>query len=443
MRVLKTAIDREEIRLLLARRPFPAETEEEIRRTVEDILSRVRQEGDKALVDYTKAFDGVDLTTAGIRVKEEELQAARGKVAPEFLAALHTAKENILRYHRQQVSRSWTIYEEEGIVLGQRYLPLDTVGLYVPGGTGGKTPLVSSVLMNALPAVVAGVSRIIMCTPPTQNGTVEPHILAAALEAGVTEVYKLGGAQAVAAMAFGTGTVPRVDKIVGPGNNYVTMAKRLVYGEVGLDFLAGPSEIIIVADETASPRLVAADLLSQAEHGPVDEAAATLLTPSASLLAETAREVERQLQALSRKEIARASLEKNGGLILTRDLAEAVDLANFAAPEHLELMVAEPYYWLTKIRHAGAIFLGSFTPESVGDYVAGTNHVLPTGGTARFASALSVDDFVKKSSFVAYSSEGLEKFGPAAVALARVEGLEAHARAVEIRLEDIEGRGKN
>jgi histidinol dehydrogenase len=443
MRVLKTASDYGEIRALLARRPFSAEAEEEIRRTVEGVLSRVRQEGDKALVDYTKAFDGVDLTTTGIKVKEEELQAARAQMAPEFLAALHTAKENILRYHRQQVPRSWTLYEEGGILLGQRYLPLDSAGLYVPGGTGGKTPLVSSVLMNALPAVVAGVPRIIMCTPPRQDGTVDPHLLAAALEAGVTEIYKLGGAQAVAAMAFGTETVPRVDKIVGPGNNYVTMAKQLVYGEVGLDSLAGPSEIIIIADETACPRLVAADLLSQAEHGPVDEASAIFLTPSASLLAETAREVERQLAILPRKEIARACLEKNGGLVLTRDLAEAVDLANFAAPEHLELMVADPYYWLTKVRHAGAVFLGRFTPESVGDYVAGTNHVLPTGGTARFASALSVDDFVKKNSIVAYSGEGLAKFGPAAVALARVEGLEAHARAVEVRLKDEEGRGRN
>lgn len=443
MRILKTVTDYGEIRSLLTRCDLPAEAEEEIRRTVEGILFRVRQEGDKALVDYTKAFDGVELTTAGIKVDERELQAACSVVAPDFLAALRTAKENILRYHRYQVCRSWTVYEEEGILLGQRYIPLDTAGLYVPGGVGGKTPLVSSVLMNVLPAVVAGVSRIVICTPPARDGTVEPHILAAAVEAGVTEVYKVGGAQAIAAMAFGTETVPRVDKIVGPGNNYVTMAKRLVYGEVGLDLLAGPSEIIIIADETASPRLVAADLLSQAEHGPVDEAGAVLLTPGASLLEETARELEQQLQVLPRREIARACLEKNGGLVLTRDLAEAVDLANLAAPEHLELMVAEPYYWLTKVRHAGAVFLGAFSPESVGDYVAGTNHVLPTSGTARFASALSVDDFVKKSSIVAYSREGLEKFGPAAVALARVEGLEAHARAVEIRLKDKERRGTN
>ena len=441
MRVLKTTVDQEEIRRLLTRRPFPAEAEAEIRRKVEEILSRVRREGDKALVDYTKAFDGVDLTAAGIKVKEEELAAAQARVTPEFLTALRAAKENILRYHRQQVSRSWMLYEEGGILLGQRYLPLASVGLYVPGGAGGKTPLVSSVLMNALPAVVAGVPRIIMCTPPTQDGTVEPHLLAAALEAGVTEVYKLGGAQAIAAMAFGTETVPKVDKIVGPGNNYVIMAKRLVYGEVGLDSLAGPSEIIVIADETACPQLVAADLLSQAEHGPVDEASAILLTPCASLAEETARELERQLATLPRKEIARACLEKNGGLVLTRDLAEAVELANFSAPEHLELMVADPHYWLTKVRHAGAVFLGSFTPESVGDYVAGSNHVLPTGGTARFASALSVDDFVKKMSIVSYSSEGLAKFGPAATVLARVEGLEAHARAVDIRLEDKEGRG--
>jgi len=442
MQVLKSGVHSGRIRSLLDRRALPQEAEEKIRRAVEAILRRVRREGDRALVDYTKEFDRVKLTEQEIKVSEKEFQKACSAVDSSFISAIRTAKENILRYHRRQVRQSWTAYEDRGIMLGLRYIPLDTAGLYVPGGTGGKTPLVSSVLMNALPAVVAGVPRIIICTPPGQDGAVDPHILAAAKEVGITEVFKVGGAQAVAAMAFGTETVPRVDKIAGPGNLYVTMAKRLVYGEVGLDMLAGPSEIIIVADENASARLVAADLLSQAEHGPVDEAGAVLLTPSESLLTETAREIERQLSTLARQEVARACLEKNGGLILTKDVAEAVELANLAAPEHLELMVTEPYYWLTKVRHAGAVFLGAFSPEPVGDYVAGTNHVLPTGATARFASGLSVDDFVKKTGIVGYSREGLAKFGPAAVALARVEGLEAHARAVEIRLENKEeGQG--
>lgn len=436
MQILKSGVDSSRIRFLLDRRASPGEGEEEIRRAVADILHRVRREGDTALVDYTKIFDRVQLTEQEIKVSEKEFQKACSVVDADFMSALRTAKENIIRYHRRQLPQSWTAYEDRGIMLGLRYIPLDSAGLYVPGGTGGKTPLVSSVLMNALPAVVAGVSRLIICTPPGQDGTVDPHILAAAMEVGITEVFKVGGAQAIAAMAFGTETVPRVDKIVGPGNLYVTMAKRLVYGEVGLDMLAGPSEIVIVADESASPRLIAADLLSQAEHGPVDEAGAVLLTPSESLLNETAGEIERQLSTLPRQEIARNSLEKNGGLILTKDLVEAVELANLAAPEHLELMVAEPYYWLTKVRHAGAVFLGPFSPEPVGDYVAGTNHVLPTGTTSRFASGLSIDDFIKKTSIVGYSREGLEKYGPAAVILARVEGLEAHARAVEMRLEN-------
>lgn len=438
MQILKSGVDARRIRSLLDRRASPREEEEEIRRVVAGILHRVRKEGDRALIEYTKLFDKVQLTEGEIKVSEEEFQKACSAVDAGFMSALRTAKENIIRYHRRQVRQSWTAYEENGIVLGLRYTPLDSAGLYVPGGTGGKTPLVSSVLMNAIPAVVAGVSRIIICTPPGQDGAVDPHLLAAAKEAGITEVFKVGGAQAIAAMAFGTETIPRVDKIVGPGNLYVTMAKRLVYGEVGLDMLAGPSEIVIVADESASARLVAADLLSQAEHGPVDEAGAVLLTPSESLLRATAEEIERQLSTLPRQEIARNSLAKNGALILTGDLAEAIDLANLAAPEHLELMVADPYYWLTKVRHAGAVFLGPFSPEPVGDYVAGTNHVLPTGTTARFASGLSVDDFVKQTSIVGYSREGLEKYGPAAVVLARVEGLEAHARAVEMRLENQE-----
>src|SRR5690554_2543710 len=442
IKILDSSKNREEVRKLLERQALLTGEEgkgaRERLESVEKIIKEVKNKADQALIDYTKTFDSVELSLDRIKTAKGEFDAAYREVRQDELAALRLAKENILRFHRCQLRNSWSTFEENGTILGQRYLPMDTAGLYVPGGTGGKTPLVSSVLMNALPAVVAGVPRIIICTPPGQDGAVDPHILAAAKEVGITEVFKVGGAQAVAAMAFGTETVPRVDKIAGPGNLYVTMAKRLVYGEVGLDMLAGPSEIIIVADENASARLVAADLLSQAEHGPVDEAGAVLLTPSESLLTETAREIERQLSTLARQEVARACLEKNGGLILTKDVAEAVELANLAAPEHLELMVTEPYYWLTKVRHAGAVFLGAFSPEPVGDYVAGTNHVLPTGATARFASGLSVDDFVKKTGIVGYSREGLAKFGPAAVALARVEGLEAHARAVEIRLKNKE-----
>lgn len=348
--------------------------------------------------------------------------------------ALRTAKENILRFHRRQLKNSWSVYEDHGVILGQRYIPLDSVGLYVPGGTGGLTPLVSSVLMNALPAVVAGVGRIIICTPPRADKSINPYLLVAAAETGIDEVYKVGGAQAVAAMAFGTHTIPQVDKIVGPGNAYVTIAKRLVYGRVGLDMLAGPSEILIVADHTAEPRFLAADLLSQAEHDPMS--GAILLTPSRELIDATALELIKQVQALPRREIAEAAFKDFGALIKTRDLAEAIKLSNDCAPEHLELIVEDPYLWLGKVKHAGAVFLGAYSPEPIGDYVAGTNHVLPTNGTARFASALSVDDFVKKMSVIGYTPDGVRECGPAAVRIARLEGLEAHARAVELRLKE-------
>ncbi len=433
MRIYDTKHNLAAIKELLDRRNLLTTENDELVEKVRAIIQRVRQSGDQALLDYTLEFDRVQLSRFDLKVTREEIEAAYRQVDQEFLAALRTAKENILAFHRRQKRETWLTFGGQGVLLGQRYLPLGAAGLYVPGGAGGQTPLVSSVLMNALPAVVAGVPRLVICTPPRPDRTINPFLLVAAAEAGVTEIYKVGGAQAIAALAYGTETIAPVDKIVGPGNLYVAMAKRLVYGVVGLDMLAGPSEILIIADESANPAFVAADLLSQAEHGPVDEAGAVLLTPSAALIEAVREELEKQLADLPRAGIARASLERSGGLILVRDLDEAVELANFAAPEHLELQVASPYEWLAKLKNAGAIFLGPYSPEPIGDYVAGTNHVLPTNGTARFASALSVDDFMKAISLIGYNQAGLKEYGAAAVTLARVEGLEAHARAVEKR----------
>ncbi|NLW56353.1 MAG: histidinol dehydrogenase [Firmicutes bacterium] len=433
IRIFDTKRDLEAIKQLLDRRNLLSAGNDELLEKVRAILRRVRQAGDQALLDYTLEFDQVQLSNSDLKVKQEEIEAAYCLVDQEFLSALRIAKANILAFHQRQKRETWLTFGEQGVLLGQRYLPLGAAGLYVPGGTGGQTPLVSSVLMNALPAKVAGVPRLVVCTPPRSDRTINPFLLVAAAEAGVTELYKVGGAQAIAALAYGTETIAPVDKIVGPGNLYVTMAKRLVYGEVGLDMLAGPSEILIIADGSADPALVAADLLSQAEHGPVDEAGAILLTTSAPLIEAVRSELEKQLADLPRAAIAWASLQRSGGLILVRDLDEAVELANFAAPEHLELLIDSPYEWLGKIKNAGAVFLGPYSPEPLGDYVAGTNHVLPTNGTARFASALSVDDFMKTISLVGYNQAGLKEHGAAAVTLARVEGLEAHARAVEIR----------
>lgn len=437
IRILDSTKDLKEIEAVIDRRGLLTGEEEGARarlRSVEDILRKVQLHGDQALLDYTKAFDHVDLSLSELKVSKAEFDQAYQEVAPEELAALRTVKENIFRFHRRQLKNSWSVYEDNGVILGQRYLPLDSVGLYVPGGTGGKTPLVSSVFMNTLPAVVAGVGRIIICTPPRADKSINPYLLVAAAEAGIGEVYKVGGAQAVAAMAFGTHTIPRVDKIVGPGNAYVTIAKRLVYGRVGLDMLAGPSEILIVADHTAEPKFLAADLLSQAEHDPMS--GVILLTPSRELIVATAAELEEQVKCLPRREIAEVAIREFGAMIRTRDLAEAIKLANDCAPEHMELMVKDPYLWLGKVKHAGAVFLGAYSPEPIGDYVAGTNHVLPTNGTARFASALSVDDFVKKMSVIGYTPAGVREYGPVAVRIARLEGLEAHAMAVELRLKE-------
>jgi len=402
-------------------------------KAVERILAAVRREGDAALVRYTRQFDAPDMEASRLRVAEEEIAAAAGRVDRAFKASLKRAADQIEAFHRQQVRPSWMDAQRPGVLLGQLVHPVDAAGVYVPGGQGGSTPLVSSVLMGAIPARIAGVPRIVMTTPPATDGTVSPHLLAAARLAGVHEVYRVGSAWAVAALAYGTASIPRVDVIVGPGNRWVTLAKKLVAGTVGIDMVAGPSEILIVADEAADPALAAADMLSQAEHDPL--ASAMLLTPSAPLAREVARELEAQLARLPRAEIARASLRRFGTLMVVPHLDAALELSNRIAPEHLELLIASPTDFVGRIRHAGAVFLGPHTPEPVGDYLAGPNHVLPTAGTARFSSALSVDHFVKKTSLLRYSREALLREAPHVIRLAEIEGLEAHAEAVRRRLE--------
>jgi histidinol dehydrogenase len=396
---------------------------------VAEIVERVRREGDAALFAYTRQFDGLDLKAAGLEVAPAEIDAAVAALAPSQLADLELAAARIEAYHRRQLRQSWFDDHEAGILLGQKITPLERVGIYVPGG---KAAYPSSVLMNALPARVAGVDEIIMVSPAAAG--YNPAVLAAARLAGVDRIFRIGGAQAVAALAFGTASVPAVDKIVGPGNIYVALAKRRVFGRVGIDMVAGPSEIMVVADASASPVFVAADLLSQAEH---DELAVVVLaTPSAVFADRVEAELGRQLAALRRRDIAERSLADQGALIVTADLDEALALANRFAAEHLELAVAEPLTALSAIRNAGAIFLGHLTPEALGDYLAGPNHVLPTAGTARFSSPLSVDDFVKKSSVLSFNRAGLERYGRPVTALAAMEGLEAHGRAVSLRLED-------
>ncbi|MDR3586093.1 MAG: histidinol dehydrogenase [Desulfosporosinus sp.] len=395
---------------------------------VAGILKRVREEGEEALYQLTEEFDHVNLRQCGLKVTDEEIQGAYREVSEEFLLALRTAKGNILRYHEKQKRSSWLEPDPDGSILGQLLHPLKRVGIYVPGGTASYP---SSVLMNALPAVVAGVKEIVMVSPPRADGTLLPEVLVAAAEAGVTEVYKVGGAQAVAALAFGTETISQVDKITGPGNIYVTLAKKQVFGTVDIDMLAGPSEILILVDESGRPEELAADLLSQAEHDRL--ASAILVSPSRQLLEQTILEVERQLADLPRAEIARASWETYGAAICVSDLQEGMDLANKIAPEHFELVVADQYSWLGQVRNVGAVFLGRYSPEPVGDYFAGPNHVLPTGGTARFYSPLNVDMFMKKVSVIGYSEAALKRDAKQIAILARSEGLEAHARAVEVR----------
>jgi histidinol dehydrogenase len=395
---------------------------------VSGILADVRENGDKAVLKYTEKFDGARLDT--MLVSETEIEEAMAVTEPEFLDTLRLAERNIREYHEKQLRQSYSFTRPGGVVMGQKLLPIEKAGLYVPGGTA---PYPSTVMMDAVPAKIAGCREIVMCTPCGRDGKVNAAILAAARIAGVTRIYKVGGAQAVAAMAYGTESIPKVDKIVGPGNAYVAEAKRQVYGQVAIDTIAGPSEVLVLADETAKPTHVAADMLAQAEHDAM--ATAVLITVSAGLAQEVSAELERQLPLLERESIARASIEDNGRIIVVPDLDTALDIANAMAPEHLELSVDEPFRWLDRVHHAGSVFLGRYCPEALGDYMAGANHTLPTGGTARFSSPLGVDDFIKKTQFIYYSPEAMAGAAKDVDAFARKEGLTAHARSAVIRTE--------
>ncbi|MBQ3625777.1 MAG: histidinol dehydrogenase [Synergistaceae bacterium] len=390
---------------------------------VANIINDVKARGDDALRDYELKFDKVNLEN--LEVTRDEMSEALNLVEPEFLEILKRAANNIKDFHARQVRNNFIVDKADGVILGQRIIPLEKVGLYIPGGTAAYP---SSVLMNAIPAKLAGVEQIIMTTPPMSNGKVNPNILAAALVAGVNKIYKLGGAQAIAALAFGTESVVKVDKITGPGNMYVAEAKRQVFGHVAIDMIAGPSEILVIADANNKASWLAADLLSQAEHDV--NASAVLITSSENLAREVQQEIEAQLDKLERHEIARASIENNGKIILVNNLDRAVEIANEIAPEHLELCVDEPFNWLGKIKNAGSVFLGRYCPEALGDYYAGPNHTLPTSGTARFSSPLSVDDFVKKSQFIYYTQEAMSKAAQDVADFAYKEGLTGHAASV-------------
>ena len=403
--------------------------EHDVEQAVKAILEDVRVRGDAALLEYAKKFDGASLD--GLQVSEAEMQAALDKTDPDFLQTLQQAAENIRAFHSRQIHRDFVISKENGVVLGQKYTPIEKAGVYVPGGTASYP---STVLMDVIPAKLAGVSEIVMVTPPSKDGSIAPAILAAAKVAGVTKIFKTGGAQAVAALAYGTQSVPKVDKIVGPGNIYVATAKRLVFGLVDIDMIAGPSEILVLADGSCNPAWVAADMLSQAEHDKL--ASAVLVTDSRPLALAVQQELEVQIPKLDRAEIARASIDNNGKIIVTDSLKKAVEAANLIAPEHLEVCVDDPFRLLGSIRNAGSIFLGKHAPEALGDYFAGPNHTLPTSGTARFSSPLSVDDFVKKSSFLYYTREALEDVYGRVSDFARREGLQGHAKSVEIRFEE-------
>src|SRR6266571_3234784 len=405
------------------------ETGREVESVVEGIIADVRKRGDEALLDYTGRFDRLEAdSVASLEVTEDEFNEAFARVKDEDIAALKLAVERVGRFHEKQRQETWLSTSEEDILLGQKVTPLERVGIYVPGG---KASYPSSVIMNAVPARVAGVGEIIMVAP-SPGGEISPHVLVAASLSGVHRIFRIGGAQAVAALAFGTATIPRVDKITGPGNIYVATAKKLVFGQVGIDMIAGPSEILVINDGSGNPAHIAADLLSQAEH---DELASSILiTTDRSFAENVAAEVELQLTKLSRETIARASWDKYGAIIVAETLDEVIAFSNRIAPEHLELAVADPFAILPQITNAGAIFMGHWTPEAAGDYLAGPNHTLPTGGTARFFSPLSVDDFVKKSSIVWFSEKGLNRLGHDIVRIAGLEGLEAHGKSVSIRL---------
>ena len=396
---------------------------------VKEIIANVIKEGDKALLEYCARFDGAQLQC--LAVTNEEIDTAMTQVSPELIRILEKAAANIRRFHQAQVRQGFELKEADGTMAGQKIIPMDRVGIYVPGGTAAYP---STVLMDSIPAKIAGCGEIVMVTPPGKDGKVNPAILAAAKIAGIDRIFKVGGAQAVAALAYGTQSVPRVDKIVGPGNAYVAEAKRQVFGQVAIDMIAGPSEILVVADGTANPAFVAADLLSQAEHDKL--ASAVLVTDSMELAKAVQLQIEEQLQTLEREVIARASIDNNGKIIVAEDLDAVIDIANTIAPEHLELCVEDPFAYLPKIRHAGSVFMGKYCPEALGDYLAGPNHTLPTSGTARFSSPLSVDDFVKKTQYIYYTPEALQAVARDVETFAKTEGLTAHARSAVIRLEE-------
>ncbi len=397
--------------------------------TVSKIIENVKTNGDSALFEYCKKFDGAELSS--LEVTADEIDEAFNSVEPEFVEIIKKAAENIKKFHQKQVRNSFIINDTDGVVIGQKVIPVERVGLYVPGGTAAYP---STVLMDSIPAKIAGCSEICITTPPSCDGKVNPVILAAAKIAGVDRIFKIGGAQAVAALAYGTETVPKVDKIVGPGNAYVAEAKKQVFGRVSIDMIAGPSEILVVAESTSNPKYVAADLLSQAEHDKM--ASAVLVTDSMELAKAVSDELERQILLLPRQDIARESIDNNGKIIVADDLSKAIEIANEIAPEHLELCVDNPFDYLDKIKHAGSIFMGKYCPEALGDYLAGPNHTLPTTGTARFSSPLSVDDFVKKTQYTYYTKDALSKVANDVAFFAKKEGLDAHANSATVRFED-------
>ncbi|OCL26172.1 histidinol dehydrogenase [Orenia metallireducens] len=430
LKILKTteAGIETELNKVLNRSSFDNEAQVE---AVQEIWDNVKARGDEAIFEYTARFDQVDLKDKGLEVQPEEIEEAYKEIDDEFLKAIRVSIKNVSEFHSKQLQESWMDVKEDGVILGQKFEPLEKVGIYVPGGSA---PLVSSVVMNGAPAKVAGVKEIIMVTPPSKDGGINPYTLVTAAEVGVDKIYKVGGAQAVVGLALGTETMTKVDKIVGPGNIYVTLAKKMAFGYVDIDMLAGPSEVLVLADESANPRFVAADLLSQAEHDPM--ASSILVTTSLQLAKKVNLELEKQLVELSRQDICKESLENYGAILVAQNLDEAIDLTNRFAPEHLEVKVDEPFAILGKLKNAGAIFMGEYAAEPIGDYIAGPNHVLPTGGSARFYSPLNIDDFRKKSSIIFYTKAGLEKVKDDAVRIAEVEGLDAHANSIKVRFEE-------
>ncbi len=407
-----------------------AENNTDVTQIVTDIIENVRARGDEAIKEYTLKFDGVSLDS--LKVTQEEIDEALAQIEPEFTRILERAAGNIRAFHARQVRNSFILNDEPGVVMGQKIIPMERVGLYVPGGTAAYP---STVLMDSIPAKLAGVGELVMVTPPGRNGKINPAILAAAKVAGVDTIYKVGGAQAVAALAYGTESIPKVDKIVGPGNAFVAEAKKQVFGAVSIDMIAGPSEILIVSDGKSDPRVLAADLLSQAEHDKL--ASAVLVTDSLELAKKVSAEIEKLIPKLERSAIARASIDNNGKIIVTNDLLSSIEVSNRLAPEHLELCVDDPFAILDKIKNAGSVFMGRYCPEALGDYMAGPNHTLPTGGTARFSSPLSVDDFVKKTQFTYFTMEALSRLNKDVAYFAQKEGLTAHAKSALVRTEEI------